>query len=195
MINFRLAVAFLTVSAILPACSSIPLSSLPILSRIDPQTTDIRVLRVAMDLPIGLRPRPAGVIMEADVKAAGMSDRTIPFRLEAIELHGSGSLENKPLESGSQRFLFRLAASDAVAFDALRNELFELKRQGISASLGLGIKSKEFCRNGLIPAGPLLSTTYLRTSETRDFVVLTRDLDLRTQDDVAAQLSNIEDCN
>jgi hypothetical protein len=194
MITNRLAAALLTVSAVLPACSSIPLSSLPALSQIDPQTTDIRYLRVAMDLPIGLRPRPGGVIMEADVKAAGTPDRSIPFRLETIEPRSSGSMANIPLESGRQRFLFRMAPMDVPAFDALRSGLFVLRDKGVSGSLGLGIKSKEFCRDGAIPAGPLLSTTYLRTSETKSFVVVTRDLDLKTQADVATELATLEDC-
>ena len=47
------------------------------------------------------------------------------------------------------------------------------------------------CRNSEIPTGPVLFTTYLRTAETGGYIVLARDVDLRTvasNRDLAAEM-------
>ncbi len=44
-------------------CGTVPLASLPALSRIDIATTDPAVLRVAVRLPDAVKPRPGGVTM------------------------------------------------------------------------------------------------------------------------------------
>ena len=58
----------------------------------------------------------------------------------------------------------------------------------------MGIAAKEFCLVGVLPPGPLLVTTYLLTSETRSYVVVTNDLDLSKEPAVVAELSRLKPC-
>ena len=61
-------------------------------------------------------------------------------------------------------------------------------------SLGFGIATKEFCRVAALPPGPLPATSYLMTSETGRYVVLTEDADLRSRPKVKGELEGLEPC-
>ncbi len=54
----------------LAGCSSVPLTSIPRLARIDAKTTDLSMLRVAVQLPKVLRPRSGGVKLDVVTKPA-----------------------------------------------------------------------------------------------------------------------------
>jgi hypothetical protein len=66
-------------------CGTIPLASLPALSRIDIATTDPAVLRVAVRLPGAVKPRPGGVTMDAVMRESGAAERTATSYLMTSE--------------------------------------------------------------------------------------------------------------
>jgi hypothetical protein len=184
----------LGLAVVLAGCSSVPLPSLIQLSRINAQTTDLTALRVAVRLPEAIKPRPGGVNMDVVAKVSGAPEQKTTFRLtetrDAADLSGLVAAARP----GFSTYVYRLAPGDIERLSLLRAELSKMRRESGGGSLGIGIATKEFCLVGPLPSGALLSTTYLWTSETRSYVVVTNDLDLRKEPTVAAEISNLEPC-
>lgn len=178
----------------LGGCGSVPLGSLAELSRIDFETTDLAALRTALRLPDGLQPRPGGVKMDALVKVSGAADRKTTFVLKAEQDSSASPSLPDARGAGFSIYTYRLAQEDVGRLEAIRSELFRYRREGNSASLGLGIATEEFCLVKPLSAGPVLSTTYLLTSETRRYVTVTRDLDLRKEPAIKDQLATLGSC-
>jgi hypothetical protein len=76
----------------------------------------------------------------------------------------------------------------------LRAERLESKKDGEMGSLSMGIATKEFCRKGSLEKFPLTVTTYIATSETNGFIVLTRDYDLRNDKAISASIDSMPTC-
>src|SRR5262249_41353919 len=162
-------------AALLAGCGSVPLPSLVALSRIDAQTTDLATLRVAVRLPDAIKPRPGGVNMEVVAKVSRAPDPRTTFLL--IETRDAADLARlaDAVRPGFSVHAYRLAPGDVARFDLLRTALSRKRQGGRSGPLGIGIATREFCRVGPLLSGPVLSTTYLSTAETRNYVVLTND--------------------
>ena len=174
-------------------CGSVPLTSLVELSRVDVETTDLAALRVAVRLPEAIKPRVDGVTMDAVATVSGEPDQKTTFLLiETGDRAGSAGLP-EAARPGFAAYAYRLSTADLARFDALRRAVMQRRREGKRVSLDLGIATKEFCLVRPLPPGPLLTTTYLLTSETRTYVVVTDDLDLR-KEQATAELSKLEAC-
>nr|WP_294506788.1 hypothetical protein [uncultured Rhodopila sp.] len=194
MIRRSRRIMVLSAALALGGCGTIPLASLPALSRIDIATTDPSVLRVAVRLPDAVKPRPGGVTMDAVTRESGAADRTATFLL--IETRDPGDLAGLPLDvpPGVSTYAYRLSADDLARFDALRRSALQSHAEGRTVSLGFGIATKEFCRVAALPPGPLPATSYLMTSETGRYVILTEDSDLRSLAKVKRELESLEPC-
>ncbi len=178
----------------LTGCSSVPLTSLVQLSRVDFMTTDFNQLRVAMILPAAIRPRPAGVQMEAKVKLGEQPEDSAVIILQ--ETTASADMIGLPAEQagGSKTYVYRLAPPEAAKLETIRRRVLIAQSQKQKGSLGIGISAKEFCLNAALANGPILSTTYLSSAETRGYVVVTRDIDLRGDATLNASLDHLESC-
>jgi hypothetical protein len=174
----------------LAACSTVPLTSIPALSRIDFRTTDFAALRAGLRLPDALRPQPDGVELEVTLRLDGSPDEKSFFPL--VELP-SGSLPDSG-QAGKLDFVYRLSDQDARRFDAIREKTNVARQQNRRGSVDLSIAPKQFCLLRPLPDGPLPVTSYIQTSETKRFVVLTRDLDLRAEAQTAASLPSLAAC-
>jgi hypothetical protein len=179
---------------VLGSCGSVPLGSLAELGRIDFETTDLVALRTALRLPDGLQPRPGGVKMDALVKVSGAPDRKTTFVLTAARDSSDSTGLSDARRAGFSIYAYRLSQDDVGRLESIRSELFRYRREGKSASLGLGIAAKEFCLEKPLSAGPVLSTTYLLTSETHRYVIVTQDLDLRKEPAIKDQLATLGSC-
>lgn len=176
----------------LSACMSVPLSSLPALSRIEFMTTDLSALRVAVRMPDAIRPKAGGAQMEAlKTLEDGTKEQSVYLLIPTDEPTG----EIQPALAGEATHVFRLSDADRARFEALRAGLLRHKQEGKRGSLGLGIATKEFCRQRELPSGPIPVTTYLRTSETARYVTLTDRLDLRRDDAMAKALPDLKRCD
>ena len=175
-------------------CMSVPLTSLVPLSRIDIGTTDLAVLRVAITLPEAVKPHAGAVVMDAVSTIDSEPAQKTAFRL--IETDEAVYLLNVPAaaEPGFATYVYRLSDDALGRFDALRRTALQQHAAGKAASLGFGIATDEFCTLGPLPAGPLLTTTYLLTSETGRYVVVTDRVDLRAQPKVAPELAHLGRC-
>jgi hypothetical protein len=178
---------------VLTGCSSVPLTSIPRLARIDAKTTDLSMLRVAVQLPEALRPRSGGVKLDVVTKIAGEAETKTSFAM--IEMSDTRDRTGLPAPpQGSSTYAYRLSSGDAARFEALRASMVERGRQGKRGSMGLGVAAKEFCRANAAPQQSLPVTIYLMTSETTSFVPVVRDFDLLGDPAMAGGLETIQPC-
>jgi hypothetical protein len=190
MPRLRVLVALLAALA-LASCASIPFSSMATLRRIDFLTTDLGKLQVAIQLPNALRTRTDGVKMIATVSFDGGPSRTEVLLLQEASPDRDGPATARP---GFHVRSFSLRPVDALRLEAIRREIIAARAEGRRGSLGISIEAKEFCRASEIAQGPVLSTTFLRTSETSGFVSVVRDFDLRSDAQTRTALGELEPC-
>ena len=170
--------ASMLVAALASACGHVPLSSLPKLSRIDMRSTTLADLRAAIGLPSDIRPLPGGVTMTIVInpRDGGRHERKVVLE----EVRDATELAALPVMASTGRRLtvFRLSPADATKLSVFREELLVgASNSGNRGSLALS--ADEACRTGELGDKPILMTTHLKTSETQDYVVVARDLDLR----------------
>jgi hypothetical protein len=177
----------------LAACTSIPVSSLMALSRVDFATTRIDALRVAVELPSAIAPEEDGVHLEVTAKLGEKEDK-FRFKLQKdVAQIGMKGLLPFP-EEGKQIYAYRLRDEDVVTLAKLRRDRLENKQKGEKGSLSIGVSAKEFCRNKDIRNADLTLTTYIATSETKGFVPVVRNYDVRGDKDISAALDHLPLC-
>jgi ribosomal protein S10 len=181
--------------AVLASCATIPVSSIYKLRNFDLATTDVSKLRVAVQIPQSIRVRPAGVTM---VVAARLENDSLnqqeAFVLEELAtLTGAAEQQPKPAK-WTQVAAYRLKSADTDRITAFREKIAQLKqRHGdeVKGSISIGIDS---CARTLIADGPVLITTWIKSEETVEYVVLNRNLDLRRESEMAGQVLEIKPC-
>jgi len=169
-------------------CSHVPLLSMVQFARIDFATTDPASLRAAVKLPQVAQTRRDRVHMRIAVKVDGMEDGA-DFLLQEVSDPADVLVLAKELEPGTVIVAYQVAPADLPRLLKFRDAILKRKREP-GGTLSISIQP-EVCRTGELPRGPVLFSTYLKTSETGGYVPLTRDLDLRTiaaKRDVAAAI-------
>ena len=168
----------LGLALLLAACGHVPLMSMVTLSRVDFATTDPALLRAAIKLPQVIEPRLNGATLRVAVKLTDGRDMAQDFKLsettderDVLPLHAE-------LNPGTRVFAYRIDPGELERLKVFRRTALA-EKQGQRAGLEISIKP-EACRGGALPPGPLLMTTYIKTSETNRYVTLARDVDLRT---------------
>lgn len=169
--------ACLLIAGLSAGCGHVPLTSLPKLAKIDVRSTDLSQLRAGISLPAGIRPLPGGITLTiiALPKAGGRHERKVVLE----EVHDAAELASVPtlVAPGRLFTLFKLNSGDVAQLGAFREEMFAGPRnEGNRGSLSLG--ADKACQTGELSGKPITMTGYLRTSETRDYVLLMKDFDL-----------------
>ena len=171
-------------------CSHMPVTSMVKLARVDFETSDPVQLRAAIKLPRALRPRPNGVALRIAVQVGRAPEDARDFTLREIPEPAELTRE---AGAGSHIFAYRIDDSDLARLAAFRAELIAKKSSGQKGSISLSVRPQA-CKAGELPDGPITFTTYLRTAETKDYVALTRDVDLRSIVPNAAVVAEIPRC-
>jgi hypothetical protein len=178
----------------LSACTSIPITSIYKLSRIDFLTTDLSRFRIALTIPNELRPQPGGVHMDLAYQQGEKPEEKRVVKLE--ESTSSPDFVGLPAApAGTKTYVYRLPQNEVATLNRIRNDAILAKARNQKGSLSMGIAPKEFCTNSVIPKTPLLVTTYVLSSENNEYVVLTRDIDLRSDATISASLDNMAPCS
>jgi hypothetical protein len=155
-------------------CGHVPFTSLLKLSSIDFATTEIAAIRAGIALPETLVPMPDSVkltfLAETD---DGMTVRRSFTLEEDLAAQASGELEAEPNVR-----VYRLKEREVGELAVARAEVLARGKSGNGGRLEISVGA-EACRTGPLPQGSLPMSTYLKTSETKSFVALTRDVDLR----------------
>lgn len=178
----------------LSGCASVPVASILPLMRIDLATTHVTALRVALQLPEGLRPRPGGVTLDLVMKRQGEPDRNEHLLL--VETEGAADLAGlvSRQQPGLRLTAYRLSAEDVTRFEAIQAELAVARQQNIAAGLGFGIAAREFCLTGVGTPRQMLASTYLMTAESGGWLTVTDRLDLNSDRQIAQGLAALEPC-
>jgi hypothetical protein len=164
---------------VLAACGGMPVSSMLKLRGVDFGTTDLSALVAGVELPQELQPLPEGARLIISVQHG---DGTRQER--SVKLAPSHAIADRdPLRAhapaGASVAAYRVAPEELPALERFRAEVREQRaRSGTASRLMLSVAA-DSCRAGPLPDGPLPLTTYLKTSETGEFVALARNLDLR----------------
>jgi hypothetical protein len=157
-----------------------PVTSMVKLARIDFETSDPAQLRAAIKLPRTLRPRPNGVALRIAVQVGRAPEEARDFMLRELPEPAELSRE---AGANSHIFAYRIDDTDLARLAAFRSELIARKSSaqssGQKGSISISVRPQA-CKAGELPDGPIYFTTYLRTSETKDYVALARDVDLRS---------------
>ena len=178
------------VTLAMAGCSHMPVTSMVKLARIDFETSDPAQLRAAIKLPRTLRPRPNGVALRIAVQVGRGPEDARDFMLR--ELPEPADLAR---EAGAEShiFAYRIDDADLARLAAFRAELIAKKSSGQKGSIAISVRPQA-CKDGELPDGPVYFTTYLRTAETKDYVALARDVDLRSIVPDAAMVAGIPRC-
>jgi hypothetical protein len=171
-------------------CSHMPVTSMVKLARVDFETSDPAQLRAAIKLPRMLRPRPNGVALRIAVQVGRAPEEARDFMLR--ELPEPAELAREA-GADSHIFAYRIDDADLTRLAAFRAELIAKKNSGQRGSISISVRPQA-CKAGELPDGPIYFTTYLRTSETKDYVALARDVDLRSIVPNAAVVTEIPRC-
>uniref|UniRef100_Q07HC1 Uncharacterized protein n=1 Tax=Rhodopseudomonas palustris (strain BisA53) TaxID=316055 RepID=Q07HC1_RHOP5 len=162
--------------ALMPGCTSMPVTSMAKLARTDFTTIDPSALRVAVKAPQSVKPRRGGVKLKLAVTLEGakqqhefvLGDLADPAELLSLRAEVS---------RGTAIHAFRLEPADVARVIAMRDEMLAAKQRGAKGSLTIGV-SADGCRVGPL-SDKVLLTTYLRTESDGEFFALARDVDLR----------------
>lgn len=177
-------------SVAMAGCSHMPVTSMIKLARVDFETSDPAQLRAAIKLPRSLRARPNGVALRISVQVGRAAEEARDFMLR--ELPEPAELAREA-GAGSHIFAYRIDDADLARLAAFRAELIAKKSSGQKGSISISVRPQA-CKVGELPDGPIYFSTYLRTAETKDYVALARDVDLRSILPNAAAVAEIPRC-
>jgi hypothetical protein len=186
--------ALFALALVLAGCSTIPLSSIPKLYRINFMTTDIDRIRIALTVPpsFGLLPPPATFKYVYELEGEEEHSSSIPLEetrepADLVDIPGDWPV-------GSTLHVFRMPPSSAAQLAKLReDEKQRAKTEKKKGNFSIGIKGN-FCEVSESPDGPILTTTYVLTSETETWTTFTRNLDVREQKGAEDIMAKLEPC-
>jgi hypothetical protein len=174
----------------LAGCSHMPVTSMVKLARVDFETSDPAQLRAAIKLPRSLRAQPKGVALRIAVQVGRAPEEARDFMLREIPEPAELTRE---AGARSHIFAYRIDDADLARLTAFRADLIAKKSSGQKGSISISVRPQA-CKVGELPDGPIYFSTYLRTAETRDYVTLARDVDLRSIVPNAAVVAEIPRC-
>lgn len=183
------------ICAILASCATIPVTSIYKLRNFDLATTDVSKLRVAVQIPQSIRVRPAGVTM---VVAARLEDGSLnqqeAFVLDELDTSTAAGEQRPKPAKWTQVAAYILNSADTDRIVGFREKIAQLKQRhgdGVKGSISIDVDS---CARTRIADGPVLITTWIKSEETVDYVVLSRDFDLRRETEKAGHALEIKPC-
>jgi hypothetical protein len=178
---------------VLTACTSVPIASIPKLMSIDFMTTDISRIRVALVAPDELQALDPPGFLELKYSLEGETEQTDKLPLERIST--SADVDNAPNDfpETSNRYVFRLPPQTAARLEAVRADALQRKKQNQKGSLTIGVTGN-FCKRNALPPGAVLTSTYILTSETKTWVPLLKDFDMRSEKESAEALAKMKPC-
>ena len=166
---------------LLTGCGHVPVSTMWALRNFDSLSVDPAHLRAAVRLPRAFQPRPGGVKVVATWGRKGVpeSEKKIEIALQETSLSSEGPALAREIRHGAYLQVYRVAPDDVPRLRALQAEIARAKaeKRADHGSLGVGADA---CRIDDLPDGPILMTTFLKTSDETGWLTVLKDIDLRT---------------
>jgi hypothetical protein len=176
------------VSLIAAACMHVPVSTMAELWSFDAAKADPAAVRAAVRLPEVLVPRPGGVVLTLSISGGStpephefvLEEAREPMEIAAI------AHEQRP---GTGLYAYRLSKADA---ERVRNlQRASMAASGRGGTIAVGAKA---CRRGPLPAGPVVTSTYLQLDRRKGYMPLIVDIDLRSELGAAGLDKEIPPC-
>lgn len=176
---------------VLIGCTTVPLTSMPRLARIDWEVTDISKAMIVLRYDEALRFDPSKIrftflIEEASVNSANVAGK--PGRWEFItylEANRPDQEAHKLMarqEKGGMKLASLAFASDAVGkIHEFRETIKALQKADREGSAGIAISLGGACLDNSRVEGDARGDVWIRTEETRGFVLAMRNVDLTGQ--------------
>jgi hypothetical protein len=182
---FRIHSAGLLIAILfLTGCSSMPVTTMYKLSRLEPLEADPAQIRVAVraDERIGIREGGVHIDLTFDADDGSLQvDET--YIVEIIRDPVITPELFRDMAPGTSITVLQLSESDARRMREVQSLLARNKEHKGRASLGVGLSG--ICFHGPVPENEILLDIYMQTSNDDEFFVFTRSLDLREQFDRA----------
>jgi hypothetical protein len=164
---------------LLGACGHTPIMSITELRKIDFETTDVRKLAVAVQIPSDLVAAKKGAVLVMTISdASGKQIEQEDFLLRKQEDFQSDPILARYQKPDFTIATYELAPEDAPRFARVRNLRFAPGGEAYKGSISV---NPRICRNADFETRPLRVSAFLKTSETKRFVPLLVDYDLRKE--------------
>jgi len=157
----------------LSGCARTTLTSAWKLRNVRPETTNLQMLRFAVQIPKQFRFDQTGVaLVLQSKKKQGFKARREPFVLERDRVAGFERALAEYQISSSTIYVYKIAAEDVGRFDRFRKWT---KKNGLKGSMTIG--PRRLCRLKVRLPKSILMSSFIKTQETKVFVPLAIDVD------------------
>lgn len=168
------------IALFLAACTSMPISSMYKLSRMDPMEADPAQIKVAVraDEAIGIGKGDAQIEFKFDAEDDSLNIEEI-YLIEVVRnpaLRGKLYTDKKPGESIT---VLGLTTSDAGRMRQLQLEMAPFRDGDVEGSGSLRVNLSGMCLHSKMPPGEVELDLFLQTSEQDGFFVIAKNLDMR----------------
>ena len=168
------------IALFLAGCTSMPISSMYKLSRMDPMEADPAQIKVAVraDEAIGIGKGDAQIEFKFDADDDSLNIEEI-YLIEVVRnpvLHRALYADKK---SGESITVLGLTASDAQRMRQLQRELAPFRDGDVEGSGSLRVNLNGLCLHSKMPPGEVELDLFLQTSEQDGFFVIAKNLDMR----------------
>jgi hypothetical protein len=180
--SFLLTGMVLIAAMVLSACTSVPLTTLYKLNKIDPMEADPAQIKIAIraDDRIGIREGGAKIEVKFEAEDGSLNiDET--YLVEIIrnpEMRAELFADKNPGESVT---VLGLTKSDIQRMRAVQSSVAAISKGDPEGTGSLGVFLDGVCLHSKMPEGDVLIDIFLQTSDQDGFFLLSRNLDLRKQ--------------
>ena len=166
----------------LSACTSVPLTTLYKLHKIDPMEADPAQIKVAIRAHdrIGIREGGAKIEVKFEAEDGSLNiDET--YLVEIIRNPDMSAELLAGINPGESVTVLGLTQSDIQRMRAVQSSVAAISKDDPEGSGSLGVFLDGVCLQSKMPEGTVLIDIFLQTSDQDGFFVLSRNLDLRKQ--------------
>lgn len=186
----RLAAAMILLAP--SGCAKVPLGTMLTLATLDPNTADPAGFGAAVLQPLWLATPAGGVTLTLTI---ARSDAPKPevhaFVMEEVRDPAELAKVAQYRRRGDTLTVYRLADADAAT---LRQLQASTRGAGGSGSSSIGVAAKA-CRQGPLPGGPILTSTYLKVAASGEYLPVLEDIDLRAEVGEVALAEQVPECS
>jgi len=168
------------IALFLAGCTSMPLTSMYKLSRMDPMEADPAQIKVAIraDEAIGFGKGDAQIEFKFDAEDDSLNIDEI-YLIEVVRdpvVQGDLYADKKP---GDSITVLGLTNSDAQRMKQLQLEMAPFRNGDVEGSGSLRVNLSGMCLHSKMPPGEVQLDLFLQTSEHEGFFVMAKNLDMR----------------
>jgi hypothetical protein len=173
--RFLLSSCIALLAAFSIACTSVPISSMYSLSKIDPMKTDPEQIRVAIrvDESVNASHSSASIVMAYKVEDGSLNEEhTFNVQLNSAQTLTPKLL--KGMEPGEKVTVMSLTPEDARIMRDFQTRLFQYKADKIKGEGSFSLNVGKLCLEEELPEDSVSLTLFLKTEYNEDYIVFIR---------------------